>query len=63
MAKILIIDDERPIRNSLKEVLELNEHTVDVAENGKIGVEKAQVDSRSGAVQRERWTDRKRARE
>ena len=42
MAKILIIDDERPIRNSLKEVLELNEHTVDVAENGKIGVEKAQ---------------------
>lgn len=42
MAKILIIDDERPIRNSLKEVLELNEHSVDVAENGKIGVEKAQ---------------------
>ncbi|MBQ0034051.1 MAG: sigma-54-dependent Fis family transcriptional regulator [Bacteroidales bacterium] len=41
MAKILIIDDERPIRNTLKEVLELESHNVEVAENGKLGLEKA----------------------
>lgn len=41
MAKILVIDDERAIRNSLKEILEFEQHVVDVAENGKVGLEKA----------------------
>ncbi len=40
MAKILIIDDERAIRNTLKEVLEFEGYTVELAENGKIGLEK-----------------------
>lgn len=39
MAHILIIDDERPIRNSLKEILEFEDYTVDTAENGALGVE------------------------
>ncbi|MBR2608946.1 MAG: sigma-54-dependent Fis family transcriptional regulator [Bacteroidales bacterium] len=37
--KILIIDDERSIRNSLKEILEDEGYDVDVAENGQQGVE------------------------
>lgn len=41
MAKILIIDDERAIRNTLKEILEFEGYTIDLAENGKQGVEKA----------------------
>ena len=41
MAKILIIDDERAIRNTLKEVLEFESYAVDVAENGKVGFEAA----------------------
>ena len=41
MAKILVIDDERSIRNALKEILGDEGHTVVVAEDGKIGVEKA----------------------
>ena len=41
MAKILIIDDERAIRNTLKEVLEFESYEVDVAENGKVGLESA----------------------
>lgn len=41
MAKILIIDDERAIRNTLKEVLEFENYAVDVAENGKVGLEAA----------------------
>ncbi|MDX9847225.1 MAG: sigma-54 dependent transcriptional regulator [Tenuifilaceae bacterium] len=39
MSKILIIDDERAIRNSLKEILEYEKHEVDVAEDGESGVE------------------------
>lgn len=39
MAKILVIDDERAIRNILKETLELEGNEVQVAENGKIGLE------------------------
>lgn len=42
MAKILVIDDERSIRNTLKEILEFESYNVDVAENGKLGLEKAQ---------------------
>lgn len=41
MAKILIIDDERAIRNTLKEILEFENHKVDVAENGRRGLEMA----------------------
>ena len=42
MAKLLIIDDERGIRNTLREILADEGHTVDVAENGKQGLEMAQ---------------------
>jgi len=35
MAKILIIDDERSIRNTLKEILEFEKHQITLAENGK----------------------------
>ena len=31
MAKILVIDDERAIRNTLKDILEFEGHEVDVA--------------------------------
>ena len=41
MAKILVIDDERAIRNTLKEILEFEGYTVEVAENGRIGLERA----------------------
>ena len=41
MAKILVIDDERAIRNTLKEILEFEGYTVDVAENGRTGLERA----------------------
>ena len=39
MAKILVIDDERAIRNTLKDILEFEGYTVEVAENGRIGLE------------------------
>ena len=42
MAKILIIDDERGIRNTLREILADEGHEVEVAENGKQGLEMAQ---------------------
>ena len=45
MAKILIIDDERAIRNTLKEILEFENYQVDVAENGKTGLEMATASS------------------
>ena len=35
MAKILVIDDERSIRNTLKDILEFEKHQVTLAENGK----------------------------
>ena len=40
MATILVIDDERAIRNSLKDILEYEKYEVDVAENGHEGLEK-----------------------
>ena len=43
MAKLLIIDDERGIRNTLKEILADEGHEVEVAENGKQGLEMAQA--------------------
>jgi len=44
MAKILLIDDERPIRRSLREILEYEGHTVEEAENGKEGLDKLTSD-------------------
>ncbi|HEY5591061.1 MAG TPA: sigma-54 dependent transcriptional regulator [Paludibacter sp.] len=41
MAKILVIDDERSIRNTLKDILEFEKHQVTLAENGKQGLEAA----------------------
>ena len=41
MTKILVIDDERPIRSVLKEILENEKYQVDTAENGKVGFELA----------------------
>jgi len=41
MAKILIIDDERSIRNTLKDILEFEKHQVVLAENGKVGLDAA----------------------
>ena len=43
MARLLIIDDERGIRNTLREILADEGHEVDVAENGKQGLEMAQA--------------------
>jgi DNA-binding NtrC family response regulator len=40
MARILVIDDEKSIRNSLKDVLEYEKHEVDIAEDGPEGLEK-----------------------
>ncbi len=40
MANILIIDDDRPIRTSLTEVLEYEKFKVDAAEDGEIGLKK-----------------------
>jgi len=42
MSKLLIIDDERGIRNTLREILADEGYEVDVAENGKQGLEMAQ---------------------
>ena len=41
MAKILVIDDEKPIRNTLKEILEYEDHQVEIASDGFEGLEKA----------------------
>ena len=41
MGKILVIDDERPIRRTLIEILEFEKHKVDQAEDGEQGVEMA----------------------
>ncbi len=40
MANILVIDDEKSIRNTLKEVLEYENHTIDLASDGEEGLEK-----------------------
>lgn len=41
MAKILVIDDEKAIRNALREILEHEKHKVEEAEDGAAGLEKA----------------------
>jgi two-component system nitrogen regulation response regulator NtrX len=45
MEKILIIDDERSIRNTLQEILSLEDFQVSIAENGKEGLEKIKSDA------------------
>ncbi len=45
MAKILIIDDEKTIRNALRDILEHEKHVVDEAEDGAAGLEKAKKGS------------------
>ncbi|TCO10488.1 sigma-54-dependent transcriptional regulator [Natronoflexus pectinivorans] len=39
MSKILVIDDQKSIRNTLKEILEYENNEVDLAENGPQGLE------------------------
>ena len=39
MAKILVIDDERSIRNTLKDILEFEKHQLTLAENGRQALE------------------------
>ena len=39
MAKILIIDDEKSIRSTLKEILEYEKYTIEEAEDGEAGLE------------------------
>ena len=38
MAKILVIDDEKSIRNSMKDILSFEGHEVSIAENGLEGL-------------------------
>lgn len=38
MAHILVIDDERSIRNTLKDILDYEKHNVDIAEDGLVGL-------------------------
>lgn len=38
---ILVVEDEKDIRDSLKTILELNDFVVDTAENGQVGLDKA----------------------
>ena len=40
MSRILVIDDERSIRNTLKEILEYEKYAVELAEDGAKGLEK-----------------------
>lgn len=39
MSRILVIDDERSIRNTLKDILEYEKYEVDLAEDGKKGLD------------------------
>jgi two-component system nitrogen regulation response regulator NtrX len=42
MAKILVVDDEKAIRRSIREILEFEKHQVDEAEDGLAGLQLAQ---------------------
>jgi len=44
MSKILVIDDERSIRNTLKEILEYEKYEVKLAEDGATGLEMIEQD-------------------
>lgn len=43
MTKILIIDDERSIRNTLKDILGFEGYAVEIAENGLLGLEMVKI--------------------
>ncbi len=43
MAKVLVIDDERAIRNAIKEILEFEGYEVSLAENGALGLKAART--------------------
>jgi len=45
MTKILIIDDERPIRSTLRNILEMEKYAVDEAVDGVEGIEKVKNDT------------------
>jgi YesN/AraC family two-component response regulator len=45
MAKILVIDDERNIRSTLKDILEFEKHSVELAETGTNGLELLKTNS------------------
>ncbi len=45
MSKILVIDDQRGIRGTLKDILEMEGHAVELAEDGKQGVEMFTADN------------------
>lgn len=45
MPKILIIDDERSIRRTLKEILEFENHTVEAVEDGIAGINEAKANN------------------
>lgn len=45
MAKILIVDDEKTIRETLKEILEFEKYKIDEAEDGTVALEKLKSDS------------------
>jgi DNA-binding NtrC family response regulator len=44
MAKILIIDDEKAIRNTLREILEYEGYQIEEASNGEEGIQKIEAD-------------------
>jgi two-component system nitrogen regulation response regulator NtrX len=41
MAKILVVDDEKAIRRSIKEILEFEKHAIDEAEDGQMALDMA----------------------
>jgi DNA-binding NtrC family response regulator len=43
MSKILVVDDERSIRNTLKDILEYEKYEVDLAEDGNKAIEKVRA--------------------
>ncbi len=45
MATVLVIDDERSIRSTLKDILEMEQYKVDEAENGTVALEKISQNS------------------
>lgn len=45
MANILVIDDEKAIRNTLKDILEYEKHHVSLAANGIEGLETLKKDT------------------
>ncbi len=60
MTKILIIDDEKPIRNTLREILEYEKFKVDEAEDGLQGIEKSRKQTMISfyAISKcQRWTE------